>query len=246
MHARAAVMPLAKCRVDTADERKTMATTTKQTTKPQAVPTVSEAERVLGDLEKRKAGLLEQRAADDRALNACSYQAHAHGAKEALAELDRVTENILRRDTALKSINAAIVEAAERVKAAQAIEAQAAHREIAKELLARAASLTTLAQTLDDANAVRVEASRAIAEELTQMRSLAHEIGLHAPSHEQYLALGSRAEQTVTMATPWAREIGEHLPPNQRRTHVSYLVQWSDAITQAARAVMGDTKQKAA
>jgi hypothetical protein len=92
---------------------------TKSTTKPPAVPTVADAERVLADLERRKAALLEQKATDARALGACSYQAHAHGTKEAVDELDRVTEDILRHDTECRSLEAAIAEAAARVDRAR-------------------------------------------------------------------------------------------------------------------------------
>jgi hypothetical protein len=47
------------------------------------------------------------------------------------------------------------------------------------------------------------------------------------------------------MLTPFSRVIAEHLPPNERRSHLSYVQPWSDAITKAARAIMGD-KQEAA
>jgi hypothetical protein len=223
-----------------------MATTTKTPPKPPPVPTVEGASQTLAELERKKAGLLEQRAADDRAMSAISYRAHAHADREAVDKLNEITEDILRHDTALKSINAAIVEAGERLKAAQAIEEQAQAREVAKELLARAARLVQLGQTLDDANAVRVEASRAIADELTEMRSIAQGLGVHVPSHEQFLALGSRADMTATMQTPFARVIGEHLAPRERRTHQSYAQPWRDQIVKAAAAVMGDTKQEAA
>ena len=69
---------------------------------------------------------------------------------------------------------------------------------------------------------------------------------MHIPSHEQYLSLGSRAEQTAGMHTPFAREISEHLSPNERRTHTSYVRPWADAIVKAARAIMGEPKKEAA
>jgi hypothetical protein len=93
-----------------------------------------------------------------------------------------------------------------------------------------------------DANTLRVEASRAIADELMEMRSLAHGVGLHIPSHDQYLAMGTRADQTAGMQTPFARDVAEHLPPAQRRTHMSYAQQWYAAITKSARAVLGEDK----
>jgi hypothetical protein len=58
--------------------------------------------------------------------------------------------------------------------------------------------------------------------------------------------MGSRADLTATMQVPWARDVGEHLPPNQRRTHTSYVQPWADAIVNAARAIMGEGKREAA
>jgi hypothetical protein len=78
------------------------------------------------------------------------------------------------------------------------------------------------------------------------MRSLAHGIGLFVPSHDQFLALGSRADHTAGMQTPFAREVAEHLPPRERRTHSSYAVSWHAAITKAVAALVGEDKQEAA
>ena len=78
------------------------------------------------------------------------------------------------------------------------------------------------------------------------MRALAHGLGVHVPSHEQFLSMGSRADLTATMRTPWARDVGEHLAPNERRSHLSYVQPWSDAITKAARAIMGEGKRREA
>jgi hypothetical protein len=77
------------------------------------------------------------------------------------------------------------------------------------------------------------------------MRSLAHGIGLHVPSHDQLLAMGSRAERTSMAQTPWAREVGEAIAPHEKRNHTSYAVPWRDAIAKAAAALLGD-KQEAA
>src|SRR5262249_45143366 len=144
------------------------------------------------------------------------------------------------------SFDAAIKAASERLQQAQASASQTQARKVARELLRRANAIVKYAQTLDDANAVKVEASRAIADELTQMRALAHGAGLYVPSHEQFLALGSRADQTAHMATPFAREFGEHLAPSDRRNHMSYAQSWHVAITKAVAALVGEDKQEAA
>jgi hypothetical protein len=208
---------------------------------------VGNAEHTLANLQQKREALVARghRLGEERAKLA--FAAHAEADAKARKRLDEINRESALHDSELRSLDAAIVEAGERLKAAQAIEQQAQAREVAAELLKRAALLVQHAQSLDDANAVRVEASCAIAETLTQMRSLADGLGVRVPSHEQYLALGSRADLTATMQTPFAREIGEHLPPNQRRTHVSYLAQWSDQIAKACAAVLGEPqKEKAA
>jgi hypothetical protein len=217
--------------------------TTKQQTKPrEASPTV-----VLAELEAQRQALLDEKARLDRELGAVSYEAHSRGnaAPEANARLDQAIDNIVRRDTELRSIDAAIEVASRHVEQAQAAEEQAAVRQIARELLARADAIVEHARTLDDANTIRVDQSRALAEELQTMRSLAHGIGLHVPSHDQLLALGSRAEQTATMQTPFAREVGEHLAPKDRRTHSSYAVPWRDQIVKATGALLGEKEEAA-
>jgi hypothetical protein len=152
----------------------------------------------------------------------------------------------VRRDAELRSINAAIEVARRHVEQVQAVEAQAAAREIAKELLARADAIVEHARAIDDANTVRVDQSRALAEELELLRALGQRIGVHAPSHQQLLAMGSRAERTAMVLTPWAREVGEAIAPQEKRTHQSYAEPWRDAIVKAAGALMGEGKREEA
>src|SRR5260370_41794124 len=163
--------------------------TTKQQTKSQkASPTV-----VLAELEAQRQALLEEKARLDRELGAVSYEAHSRGnaAPEANVRLDQAIDNIVRRDAELRSIDAAIEVARRHVESELAVERQAQAREIAKELLARADVIVGHARALDDANMIRVDQSRALTEGLQTMRSLAHGIGLHVPSHDQLLAMGS-------------------------------------------------------
>jgi hypothetical protein len=149
-----------------------------------------------------------------------------------------------KRESEIQSVDFAIAEATKRVQQARAAETQAQARNVAKEILKRADRLVALAQTVDDANRVRVAGLRAIADELTEMRSLAHGISVFVPSHDQLTALGSRAEHTAGMQTPFAREIAEHLPPNHRRDHMSYVAGWRDTIAKSAAALVGEDKPK--
>src|SRR5262249_48875493 len=61
-------------------------------------------------------------------------------------------------------------------------------RKVARELLKRANAIVKHAQTLDDANRIRVEALHAVAGELTEMRSLAQGIELLARDRPPFIA----------------------------------------------------------
>jgi hypothetical protein len=226
-----------------------MATTTKQPTssKPQPLAnSVATAEQAITALERDRAVLNAARTQDDAEMQKNAYAARVLHELSATRALSEIGERAREHDQRLREIDAALVTARSVLEEAQAAEAQAAAREVAGELLKRATRLVQHGQSLDDANTIRVELSCAIREELQQMREIARGINIHVPSHEQFLAMGSRAELTATMQTPFAREIGEHLPPNERRTHTSYVMPWSDAITKAARAIMGEGKSREA
>jgi hypothetical protein len=199
------------------------------------------AQATLSALEQKRARVAAQREKDDREVEAISYHLHT-GDKDAAERFEAIRERALKRELELTSIDAAIVTAKQKLVDAKQAEAQAQARKVAKELLTRADAIVALAQSLDDANRVRIDASRAIADTLTEMRSLAHGLGVFVPSHDQFTALGSRAEHTAGMQTPFAREIAEHLPPNYRRDHMSYVAGWRDAIVKSASALVGEDK----
>jgi hypothetical protein len=215
-------------------------------TKPPAIPTIADAERVLADLDAQRRNLAAARAADDAEMSRVAYGARVLHQLEASRSLREIAARTLEHDQRVKEIDAALVTARSVLKEAQAAESKAQAREVAAELLKRAVRLVQHGQSLDDAGTIRVELSCAIAEELQQMRALAHGIGVHVPSHEQFLAMGSRADLTAAMGTPFARNVGEHLPPNERRSHLSYVQPWSDAIMKAARAILGEGKSREA
>jgi len=203
------------------------------------------AETIIADLEAKRAACVKRgtELADERA--AVALAAHTGDAK-ARKRLDEINAAIASHASELASFDAALKAAGERLRQAQAAEARKHAGKTAKQLLKMANAIVQHAQSLDDANTIRVEASRAIADGLTEMRSLAHGLGVFVPSHEQLFAMASRADQTATMQTPWAREVGEHLPPNQRRSHMSYAQSWHAAITKSIAELVGEDKQEAA
>jgi hypothetical protein len=204
---------------------------------------VENAQKILDKLQSKYREATAAGAADKAEMESVSFLAHT-GDEKAAAKLETLKDRALRRNFELESIQSALAVAQQKLADAQQAESQAQARKIAKEILNRADRLVALAQTVDDANRVRVEALRGIVDELTEMRSLAAGAGVFVPSHDQFTALGSRAEHTAGMQTPFAREIAEHLAPNHRRDHMSYVAGWRDAIAKSAAALVGEDKPK--
>jgi GNAT superfamily N-acetyltransferase len=205
---------------------------------------IERAEKTLHDLRaKREAAVAHGHSLGEERTK-LAFGAHT-GDQAARKRLDKINVEAALHDSELRSLDSAIAEATARVERARQAEAQAQGRGVARELLKRAASLTALAQTLDDANAVRTEASRAIAEELQTMRQIAHGLGVFVPTEQQFLSLGERAERTTLMEMPFHR-IAERLSPNEKRNHSSYAQPWRDQIVKGCAALLGDKQEEAA
>jgi hypothetical protein len=205
---------------------------------------VEQVEKVLAELRSKRDALVARGVELGEARQQVAFSAHT-GDAAARKKLDAINREAALHDSELRSLDAAIAEAGTRVEAARHAEEQAQAREVAKELLARAHAIVEHARALDDANTVRVAEGAALSEELELLRALGQRIGVHVPNHQQLLAMGSRAERTTMALTPWAREVGEAIAPNERRNHTSYAVPWRDQIVKAAGVLMGD-KQEAA
>jgi DNA repair exonuclease SbcCD ATPase subunit len=204
---------------------------------------IEQAEHVLNNLRQKREVLIARGHSLDAERTKLSFSAHT-GDKAARQKLDKLNAEAALHDSELRSLDSAIAEGTARVERARQAEERAQGREIAKELLKRAARLVELAQSLDDAAAIRVECSRVISEELQTMRQIAHGLGVFLPSEQQFLSLGSRAEVTSLMEMPFHR-IVERIAPNERRSHSSYVQPWRDAIAKGCAALLGD-KQEAA
>jgi hypothetical protein len=203
------------------------------------------AEKILTELRGKRAAAVAHGVALGEERTRLAFGAHALGDSKSRKRLDEINRESALHDSELRSLDAAISEAAARVERARQAEAQAQGRGVARELLKRAAHLVELAQTLDDANRIRGEVSCAIAEELTQMRQIAHGLGVFVPTEQQFLSLGERAERTTLMEMPFHR-IAERLSPNEKRNHSSYAQPWRDQIVKGCAALLGDKQEEAA
>src|SRR5262249_3766345 len=128
---------------------------------------VEKCETTNRDLEAKRAACVKRgtELAYERA--AVALAAHTGDAKAA-KRLAEIHTAIATHGSELASIDAAIKAAGDRLQRAQAAESQTQARKVARELLKRARVIVEHARTLDDANTIRVEASRAIADELTE------------------------------------------------------------------------------
>jgi hypothetical protein len=115
---------------------------------------VNEIERVFSivdALETKKAQHIAQRKTLEAERSTIALDAFA-GNDKARKRLDSINASIATQASELAA-DAAIAKANERVTALRQEQAQAQAKEVAREILKRANALTTLAQTLDDANA---------------------------------------------------------------------------------------------
>jgi hypothetical protein len=202
--------------------------------KPPAIPTVAAAEAVLADLEKRKAALLEQRAADDRALSAISYQAHAHADRESIDKLDEITENILKHDAALRSISAAIEQARSHVAQAQAATLAAANQQRAAELSAHVDELSQVPAYIEKHLTAALNGLTAFERGVAEL----HQKGVAFPTDIQLrlgmvAVLGTWLQQLPKM---WFNEISGGVPfraPAERKSAISYWTQIEPSLRNA-------------
>jgi hypothetical protein len=112
----------------------------------------------------------------------CAFGAHT-GDAAARKKLDAINREAALHDSELRSLDAAIAEAAERVKQAQAVEYAKAERAKAGELKAAIDRMKLAGQTLDDVLIVLVEAGAELHAAVDQI----HECGVSHPHHQQVL-----------------------------------------------------------
>jgi hypothetical protein len=110
--------------------------------KPPAIPSVTDAEAVIRDLEKQRSILVEERAADDVDMSRVAYAAHARHEPEANRQLDEITERRIRHDQRIREIDAALVTAKSVLEDAHRAERAAAEHKAAGELRAVLSSRT--------------------------------------------------------------------------------------------------------
>src|SRR5262249_16476161 len=169
---------------------------------------VTNAQKILHELEAKQAELTASRANDEAAMAAVSYQAHTGNCPKSAAELQTLRERAVRGDVEARNLDSAIEEAKRRVSAAQEAEARAEELRVAEELL-------ELSQMMREAGKKCDAALRMLAEGSSELRKIVqatNQRGLGNPSAAQLQALGSRAILGMIINSPYAKDF-PHISP---------------------------------
>jgi hypothetical protein len=190
--------------------------------------TVAACEQTLKQLEAKRAKLVERGAELPELRKGAAYLAHVEQNAKARTALDRINAEVAIYDSELASLDDAIAAAKNKVLIAQAFEADAADRQRAARALELLGAFREAGSELDDAFRAIAEKGKLLGGLLGQL----HACGVRSPTAEQLDVLGFAAVQTALMATPWHQRF-RYLGPSQRRSFGPLFDQW--AATAEAR-----------
>src|SRR5262249_41963789 len=132
-------------------------------------PTVSDAERVIGDLQAKRDALVEHGRQLDQVRASYAFAAHALSDQAARRALDQVNKETAEHGSELASLDAAIKTAQQRLEAAQRHEAKQAEREQAVALRDALARFQQHAAGVDAALQMLVESCNGMQDALVAM-----------------------------------------------------------------------------
>jgi hypothetical protein len=199
------------------------------------------AERIVSDLKAKREALIARGIELGEQRTKVAFAAHADGNEAARKKLDTINREAALHDSELRSLDAAIEEAGERVKQARAIEHAKAERETAAQLKAAAAELRAAGQTADDALAVLVAAGATMHAAIDKI----HSLGCSHPAYQQVLSLGERALVTALQQTIWARAF-HVLAPRERTRFSDFISQWERSLQNEIARRLGEKQNEEA
>lgn len=200
---------------------------------------VTDAQKILEQLEARKAELIAARASDETDMAAVSYEAHT-GDQKSAAKLETLQERAIKRDVEAKNLDSAIAEAKRRVAAARDAERQAGEARVASEL-------AELAQMMREAGAKCDKALKLLAEGSDELRKIVQAInarGRGNPSASQLQALGSRAILGMIINSPYAKDF-QHISPAERKNFATFTEAWASMVERAVNQKLGGDEKVA-
>jgi hypothetical protein len=192
--------------------------------------TVAQCERVLAELGQRRDRLHERLGELERERGQVAYAAHT-GDGAAGKLLDKTIAETVKHSEHVKALGDAIAEAGRRLEQARAREQREADRQRARDVrqvlgeLVEGLGLCGKALDLFVVGANKAN---------TALDSL-HRLGCAYPSRDQVRVYGALAIHTRLMQSAlWAREVGRHLAPNERKSFDELKVQWHDMVERNA------------
>jgi len=190
---------------------------------------VTDAQKIVDDLEAKASELAASRASDEQELAEISFQAHAASDQKAIARLETIKARVVKREVDARSIDAAIKAAQQKLAAAKDAEARAEEARVAEELLELSTMLREAGAKADRALKLFAEASN----DLRKIIAATNQRGLGNPSAAQLQALGSRAILGSLIDSPYARDF-QHLAPRERTRFCEFTSAWASALERFA------------
>ena len=188
--------------------------------------TVTEAAATLSRFERERNDVLGRQVllADKR--RACAFDALS-GDKSASRLLDGLVREAAELESRLVSVGDAIAEAQRRLAAAREYEQKEANKQRAlqvRQVLGELVEGLGLCGKALDLFVVGANKAEAALDEL-------HRLGCGYPSRDQVRVYGVLAIHTAFMHSAlWAREVGRHLAPNERKSFGGLAAQWHDMV----------------
>jgi hypothetical protein len=216
---------------------------TKQTVKPPAVPTVSDAEATVARLQEQREKVAAERLQAEADTGKHAYGAWAQGNVAAVEALDKVADAIGRHDQKLREIDLALAEAGRFLQEARQSEATAAARQKAEEARKLVSELGECFPYLDRKLAEAANALIAINDGFGKLRAL----GL-GPSDAMVRL------NIVAVIQTWAMRLPKHfhnelrdgfrfLAPHERKTAEQYFKAIETSLSNSIRQATGEAER---
>jgi len=203
---------------------------------------VEKAELTVRNLENIRKHILVEQAelADER--QRVSFAAHT-GDKKSRTRLDEINIAAAKFASEFASIEAAIIEAGNRLEAAKVTEASAADRAQALLLKEAVAEFVEAGNELDASLEDMAFHANAMSDVLNRL----HQLGAASPRTEQLRVLGAHCFKSALMKTPWKKELEfEHIPAHKLQSFKALVSTWADMLLRDAERRLGDQKDERA
>jgi hypothetical protein len=208
------------------------------------VPTLSDAEATLAQLQEKRGALAAEREQAMARTSHHAYDAHARGDLKAVEALDQIATDIARHDARIREVDLALAEANKHLDSARQAEAQAAARQKAEEARKLVREIGECFPYLDRKLAEAANALIAIHDGIAKL----HGLGFAFPTDNQ-VRLGITAViQTWAHRLPrsWhdqLRDGFEFLAPGRRQTAVEYWRAIELSLGNSVRQATGEAER---